>query len=73
MKKDNHKSADELRPEYKRSDFTDLVRGKYVASLTSPTDKSVGFLESPPRFSVSSGLPVTPDNSETGLMSPPQT
>jgi hypothetical protein len=38
MKKDNHKSADELRPEYKRSDFTDLVRGKYVASITEKTN-----------------------------------
>lgn len=29
MKKASHKKADELRPEYKRSDFGELVRGKY--------------------------------------------
>lgn len=29
MKKAGHKKTDELRPEYKRSDFGELVRGKY--------------------------------------------
>ena len=33
MKKDNGKSIDELRPEYRRSDFGTLVRGKYAARL----------------------------------------
>jgi hypothetical protein len=31
MKKANPKTADDLRPEYKRSDFDPLVRGKYAA------------------------------------------
>lgn len=30
MKKVKAESADELRPEYKRSDFGELVRGKYA-------------------------------------------
>ncbi len=30
MKKVNAEIADELRPEYKRSDFGELVRGKYA-------------------------------------------
>lgn len=33
MKKGNGKSIDELRPEYRRSDFGTLVRGKYAARL----------------------------------------
>jgi hypothetical protein len=33
MKKDNGISIDELRPEYRRSDFGTLVRGKYAARL----------------------------------------
>ena len=33
MKKAKRPSADEARPEYKRSDFGTLVRGKYVARL----------------------------------------
>jgi hypothetical protein len=33
MKKVKHATAEELRPEYKRSDFGTLVRGKYVAQL----------------------------------------
>jgi hypothetical protein len=33
MKKDNPEQDDELRPEYKRSDFDVLVRGKYVEKL----------------------------------------
>ena len=33
MKKAKRITADELRPEYKRSDFGPLVRGKYVERL----------------------------------------
>jgi hypothetical protein len=33
MKKDKTTPEDELRPEYKRSDFGELVRGKYVERL----------------------------------------
>ena len=33
MKKAKKRAADELRPEYKRSDFGVLVRGKYVERL----------------------------------------
>lgn len=33
MKKVNPSSSDDLRPEYKRSDFGRLVRGKYVERL----------------------------------------
>ena len=33
MKKGSHKAINELRPEYDRSDFTTLVRGKYAARL----------------------------------------
>jgi hypothetical protein len=33
MKKDNLEPEDDLRPEYKRSDFGELVRGKYVERL----------------------------------------
>jgi hypothetical protein len=33
MKKKTKKLADDLRPEYKRSDFDKLVRGKYVDRL----------------------------------------
>jgi hypothetical protein len=33
MKKANPSSGDDLRPEYKRSDFGRLVRGKYVERL----------------------------------------
>jgi hypothetical protein len=36
MKKDE--STDELRPEYKRSDFGALVRGKYAARLSEETN-----------------------------------
>jgi hypothetical protein len=34
MKKGSRKSVEELRSEYKSSDFTTLVRGKYAARLT---------------------------------------
>jgi hypothetical protein len=33
MKKDNAPVEDDLRPEYQRSDFDELVRGKYVERL----------------------------------------
>lgn len=38
MKKDEPKRLDELRPEYKRSDFGKLVRGKYAARLAAETN-----------------------------------
>ena len=33
MKKDKPLAEDDLRPEYRRSDFGELVRGKYVERL----------------------------------------
>lgn len=38
MKKASRKSSDELRPEYKRSDFATLVRGKYAARVSEATN-----------------------------------
>jgi hypothetical protein len=38
MKKASRKPSDELRPEYKRSDFGRLVRGKYAQRLTETTN-----------------------------------
>ena len=38
MKKARRKKADELRPEYKRSDFGALVRGKYAQRVTEATN-----------------------------------
>ena len=38
MKKANRKSTDELRPEYKRSDFGTLVRGKYAQRAAEATN-----------------------------------
>jgi hypothetical protein len=38
MKKANPKDADELRPEYKRSDFGPMVRGKYAARIAAATN-----------------------------------
>jgi len=38
MKKASHKSTDELRPEYKRSDFGTLVRGKYAQRAAESTN-----------------------------------
>lgn len=38
MKKANPKTADDLRPEYKRSDFGTLVRGKYAARIAAETN-----------------------------------
>jgi hypothetical protein len=38
MKKGSRKGVDELRPEYKRSDFGNLVRGKYAAQVAAGTN-----------------------------------
>ena len=38
MKKVDTKTTDDLRPEYKRSDFGNLVHGKYAARLSEETD-----------------------------------
>jgi len=38
MKKGRRKQADELRPEYKRSDFGALVRGKYAQRIIEATN-----------------------------------
>jgi hypothetical protein len=38
MKKAKALSAGELRPDYKRSDFTELVRGKYVERLQASSN-----------------------------------
>jgi hypothetical protein len=38
MKKASGKSGDELRPEYKRSDFGPLVRGKYAQRVAEATN-----------------------------------
>ncbi len=38
MRKSSRKSTGELRPEYKRSDFTSLVRGKYAARVSESTN-----------------------------------
>ena len=38
MKKASRKGVDELRSEYKRSDFGALVRGKYAARLAKQTN-----------------------------------
>ena len=38
MKKASRKATDELRPEYKRSDFGTLVRGKYAARYRAGTN-----------------------------------
>jgi hypothetical protein len=38
MKKANRKPADDLRPEYKRSDFGTLVRGKYAQRAAEGTN-----------------------------------
>lgn len=38
MKKASQKAVDELRAEYKRSDFGELVRGKYAARLSAETN-----------------------------------
>lgn len=38
MKKAKSKTDDELRPEYKRSDFGTLVRGKYAAKIAEESN-----------------------------------
>ena len=38
MKKGSRKQTDELRPEYKRSDFEALVRGKYAQRIIAATN-----------------------------------
>lgn len=38
MKKAKPKATDEMRPEYKRSDFGELVRGKYAARVSASTN-----------------------------------
>ena len=38
MKKVNAEAADELRPEYKRSDFGEFVRGKYADRIKEETN-----------------------------------
>jgi hypothetical protein len=38
MKKASGKPGDELRPEYKRSDFGTLVRGKYARRVAEATN-----------------------------------
>ena len=38
MKKASRKPTDELRPEYKRSDFRRLARGKYAQRLAEATN-----------------------------------
>jgi hypothetical protein len=38
MKRGSRKAGDELRPEYRRSDFGKLVRGKYAARAARDTN-----------------------------------
>ena len=38
MKKARSQASDELRPEYKRSDFDSLERGKYAAKLAEESN-----------------------------------
>ena len=38
MKKTSRKITDELRPEYERSDFTTLERGKHAARIAEETN-----------------------------------
>lgn len=38
MRKSESNDADELRPEYERSDFGTLVRGKYAARIAAETN-----------------------------------
>jgi hypothetical protein len=38
MKRENRKAIDELRPEDRRSDFGNLVRGKYATRLAAETN-----------------------------------
>lgn len=43
MKKGSSKAADELRPEYKRSDFGALVRGKYAQRTRARRSLGAGY------------------------------
>ena len=43
MKKANPKTVDELQPEYKRSDFGPMVRGKYAARIAVAQAASPGI------------------------------
>ena len=38
MKKASRNTSDELRPDYKRSDFGPMVRGKYAAAVTAASN-----------------------------------
>lgn len=38
MRKTKRKITDELRPEYKQSDFGELVRGKYAAKVAASSN-----------------------------------
>jgi hypothetical protein len=38
MRKASRKVTDELRPEYKRSDFAELLRGKYAARVAASSN-----------------------------------
>jgi hypothetical protein len=38
MKKADRPAADELRPEYERSDFGEMVRGRYAARLAASSN-----------------------------------
>lgn len=38
MKRGSRKAVDELRPEYRRSDFGKLVRGRYAARVSAETN-----------------------------------
>jgi hypothetical protein len=50
MKKGKTPGAGELRPEYKRSDFKELVRGKYVERLQTSSNVVVLDPTSPSFF-----------------------
>ncbi len=50
MKRGSRKAGDELRPEYRRSDFGKLVRGKYAARAARETNVVVLEPELAKRF-----------------------
>jgi hypothetical protein len=50
MRKAKEVAADELRPEYKRSDFGPLVRGKYIEQLRTSSNVVVIAPEAADRF-----------------------
>lgn len=43
MKKGSSKAADELRPEYKRSDFDALVRAEYAQRIRARRPRGAGY------------------------------